>query len=367
MTDRTWRPITGSTKNGLSSERVARRSRPGRTRAAAACMRPRPSPRISWAGPRSSLADSSWSRPRCACRRGLDQLERGDGAPDHDDDDDAEPDQPVAAPVRPRRRRRRRRESPTRGGCIGGGFEGSDMGGQFYGLGAENSGTPRCIATSRSALTTGRYGRWMPRGPAGQGDLGHLARAERICPRRLRRSTTNTHGRTSAATRGWRVSNRVTEEVRLAHTDLALPRPTGSRRRRRPHARSSAASTTWPPGGTSPCSRERGARRRRGPVGHRSPRRPPPRRPGRHRLHRRRRPARDPDPPASARPAPGRCLERVARGPLRAAAPRRTGCGTATVRVAVADLVHGTLAEDGPRRRGADARARRPGWTSGSR
>ncbi len=54
--------------------------------------------------------------------------------------------------------------------------------------------------------------------------LGHLIRAERICPRRLRLEHANTRANFSGNAR-WSVSNRVTEEVRLAHTDLAAPGP----------------------------------------------------------------------------------------------------------------------------------------------
>jgi hypothetical protein len=54
--------------------------------------------------------------------------------------------------------------------------------------------------------------------------LGHLVRAERICPRRLRLEHVNTRANFSGNAR-WQVSNRVTEEVRLAHTDLAAPGP----------------------------------------------------------------------------------------------------------------------------------------------
>jgi hypothetical protein len=54
--------------------------------------------------------------------------------------------------------------------------------------------------------------------------LGHLVRAERICPRRLRLEHANTRANFSGNAR-WQVSNRVTEEVRLAHTDLAAPGP----------------------------------------------------------------------------------------------------------------------------------------------
>ncbi len=51
----------------------------------------------------------------------------------------------------------------------------------------------------------------------------HLARAERICPRRLAKEHANTSGNRGGASR-WRVSNQVTADVRLSHTDLATPR-----------------------------------------------------------------------------------------------------------------------------------------------
>jgi hypothetical protein len=51
----------------------------------------------------------------------------------------------------------------------------------------------------------------------------HLARAERICPRRLAKEHANTKGNRAGASR-WRISNQVTADVRLAHTDLATPR-----------------------------------------------------------------------------------------------------------------------------------------------
>ncbi len=54
--------------------------------------------------------------------------------------------------------------------------------------------------------------------------VAHLARAERICPRRLAKEHANTGGNRGGASR-WRVSNQVTADIRLAHTDLATPRP----------------------------------------------------------------------------------------------------------------------------------------------
>ena len=51
----------------------------------------------------------------------------------------------------------------------------------------------------------------------------HLARAERICPRRLAKEHGNTSGNRGGASR-WRVSNQVTADVRLVHTELAVPR-----------------------------------------------------------------------------------------------------------------------------------------------
>lgn len=52
--------------------------------------------------------------------------------------------------------------------------------------------------------------------------LAHLTRAERICPRRLKLEHANTRANFGSNGR-WQVSNRVTEEVRLAHTDLVAP------------------------------------------------------------------------------------------------------------------------------------------------
>jgi hypothetical protein len=59
--------------------------------------------------------------------------------------------------------------------------------------------------------------------PPAKVTLGHLARAERMCARRLKLEHGNTRANWTSNGR-WRVSNRVTEEVRLAHTDLAAPR-----------------------------------------------------------------------------------------------------------------------------------------------
>ena len=53
--------------------------------------------------------------------------------------------------------------------------------------------------------------------------LGHLTRAERVCARRLKLEHGNVRSNSSANGR-FRVSNRVTEEIRLAHTELAAPR-----------------------------------------------------------------------------------------------------------------------------------------------
>lgn len=54
--------------------------------------------------------------------------------------------------------------------------------------------------------------------------LAHLTRAEDICPRKLAREHADSRGNWGANLR-WRVSNRVVEDIRLAHTDLAVPRP----------------------------------------------------------------------------------------------------------------------------------------------
>ena len=62
----------------------------------------------------------------------------------------------------------------------------------------------------------------MPEDQPAKVTLGHLVRAERICARRLKLEHGNTKANFSSNGR-WRVSNRVTEEVRLAHTELAAP------------------------------------------------------------------------------------------------------------------------------------------------
>src|SRR4030081_1292825 len=62
----------------------------------------------------------------------------------------------------------------------------------------------------------------MPEDQPAKVTLGHLIRAERICARRLEKEHANTRSNFGSNSR-WRVSNRVTEEVRLAHTDLAAP------------------------------------------------------------------------------------------------------------------------------------------------
>ncbi|MGZ4756372.1 MAG: hypothetical protein ACXVJW_10320 [Acidimicrobiia bacterium] len=62
----------------------------------------------------------------------------------------------------------------------------------------------------------------MPEDQPAKVTLGHLARAEQVCPRRLQKEHANV--RSNFASNGrWRVSNRVTEEIRLVHTDLAAP------------------------------------------------------------------------------------------------------------------------------------------------
>jgi hypothetical protein len=64
----------------------------------------------------------------------------------------------------------------------------------------------------------------MPDDQPAKVTLGHLTRAERICGRRLKLEHGNT--KSNAGSNGrWRVSNRVTEEIRLAHTELSTPRP----------------------------------------------------------------------------------------------------------------------------------------------
>jgi hypothetical protein len=53
--------------------------------------------------------------------------------------------------------------------------------------------------------------------------LGHLARAEQMCSRRLQKEHTNNLANWNA-NRRFRLANQVTEEVRLVHADLAAPR-----------------------------------------------------------------------------------------------------------------------------------------------
>src|SRR5664279_5716975 len=62
----------------------------------------------------------------------------------------------------------------------------------------------------------------MPEDLPAKVTLGHLARAEHICARRLQKEHANTRSNFGGNGR-WKVSNRATEEVRLAHTDLAVP------------------------------------------------------------------------------------------------------------------------------------------------
>src|ERR1700675_242666 len=62
----------------------------------------------------------------------------------------------------------------------------------------------------------------MPEDQPAKVTLGHLARAERICARRLKLEHGNTRANSSSNGR-WRVSNRVTEEIRLAHPHPAAP------------------------------------------------------------------------------------------------------------------------------------------------
>lgn len=54
--------------------------------------------------------------------------------------------------------------------------------------------------------------------------VAHLARAERICPRRLAQEHASGAGNRGGTSR-WRVSNQVGADVRLVHTDLAVPTP----------------------------------------------------------------------------------------------------------------------------------------------
>ena len=62
----------------------------------------------------------------------------------------------------------------------------------------------------------------MPEEAPAKVTLGHLTRAERTCARRLKLEHGNARSNFGSNGR-WRVSNRVTEEIRLAHTDLAVP------------------------------------------------------------------------------------------------------------------------------------------------
>ncbi|HEY3725331.1 MAG TPA: hypothetical protein VGN59_18400 [Acidimicrobiia bacterium] len=62
----------------------------------------------------------------------------------------------------------------------------------------------------------------MSEEPPAKVTLGHLVRAERICARRLRKEHDNARSNFGGTAR-WKVGNRVTEEVRLAHTDLCAP------------------------------------------------------------------------------------------------------------------------------------------------
>jgi hypothetical protein len=54
--------------------------------------------------------------------------------------------------------------------------------------------------------------------------LAHLRGAERICPRRLAREHADGKGNFGSTLR-WRIANRVVDDIRLAHTELAPPRP----------------------------------------------------------------------------------------------------------------------------------------------
>jgi hypothetical protein len=123
------------------------------------------------------------------------------------------------------------------------------MGRRFYGLEAEEFGHTSYIATPSPAstggwpgpVTPGRYGRRVgslrhphfvpapayaqpvPEDQPAKVTLGHLTRAERICGRRLKLEHRNARSNFGSNGR-WRVSNRVTEEIRLAHTELSAPR-----------------------------------------------------------------------------------------------------------------------------------------------
>ena len=224
-TERIWRPTTGSTMNGFS-----RNESP----ALAAWS----NSALGGLHPVEALSADQLRRAEVVLHRlelvepllrvpaGLHQLERGHRAPDDDDHDDREPDQP--APGAPSGRARSGRGS---GGLGGSGA--SDMGRSILRAGACKFGHTSYIATprhdrDRRVVTAGRYGRCdvtedqpakvtLGAPGAGRADLSPPAQG----------STRNTRANWSANGR-WRVSNQVTEEIRLAHTELAAPRPTGS-------------------------------------------------------------------------------------------------------------------------------------------
>jgi hypothetical protein len=54
--------------------------------------------------------------------------------------------------------------------------------------------------------------------------LAHLRRAEEVCGFRLAREHADSRGNWGSSVR-WQVSNRVLDDIRLAHTELAAPRP----------------------------------------------------------------------------------------------------------------------------------------------
>jgi hypothetical protein len=99
----------------------------------------------------------------------------------------------------------------------------SDMGERSYGPTAGKNGHTSYIATRRTFLThpVATVDGMAEDQPA-KVTLGHLLRADRMCARRLKLEHGNTKANFSSNGR-WRVSNRVTEEVRLSHTELAAP------------------------------------------------------------------------------------------------------------------------------------------------
>ena len=238
----------------------------------------------------------------------------------------------------------------------------SDMSGQFYGLvGAGFRPHAGCRHALRRACPTAvaTVGE-MPEEQPAKVTLGHLTRAERICPRRLAWSTA-----TARANFG---RQRPVAGLEPGHRGRPA-RPHGARRPgagplrgpgRGPHARAAQRSTSSPPAGTSrssttgrsawstrtrgapTCPATSGSSARAGSAFTDADGEPE------IRLLALRRPPRARRPTLADRPA---CGSRCCAG--------RTGCDGRTVRVAVADLVRGTLRGGRDRhRRGACPRSR---------